>query len=772
MNSNEYTMTALSHSKLERVKSLTFLVCFTSMMLNAQSPSDWVNPFIGTSNFGATHPGAQYPHALASVAPFNVAYRGGAENPTEKDAGWNSRVYIHENSYLTGFSHANLSGVGCPDLGVLLLMPTSGERTFDAETYGSTYSKEQASPGYYSCELDQYGIKAEVSSTLRTGISRYTFPAGESHILLNLGLGLTNETGGMVKVNSPQEVEGYRMIGTFCYNPEDVRPLYFVAQLSRPAKNFGAWKKMPLYQGPEGEWTRYNNTRKPYEGFTQEIAGEDIGAYFSFDTEAGEEIEVRLGISYVSIENARANLEAEQPGFDFDGVRRASEARWDELLGRAQVKGSDEQKTLFYTALYHSLIHPNILQDVNGEYPLMGQPGVGKMEKGRNRYTVFSLWDTYRNVHPLLSLLYPEIQEEMVQTMVDMYKENGWLPKWELLGMETNVMVGDPGTPVIADTYLRGIQGFDVEQAYKAAWKAATTPEGSNLLRPDFDAYAKLGYVPLDGEDTYGGSVSTALEYYLSDWTLAQLAKALGKTSDAQLLEDRAKGYLNYLDPETGMLRPKYADGRFYEDFDPEEGKNFEPVTGFVEGTAWQYRFYVPHDIPFLIDTLGGGEAFAEALSACFANGHYDVANEPDITYPFLYNYVPGAEWRTQKQVLDIIEAHYTNTPGGIPGNDDTGTLSTWLVFSMMGIYPVCPADMDYAVFTPALEEVRIQLHPDYYPGKELMIKAPRKEDRFIYIKKARFEGQPLDRLFISHQTLVEGGTLQLELTTKPKKKR
>ena len=750
---------------------LAWLLYLTATSLIAQTPTDWVNPFIGTTNFGATHPGAQYPHALASVTPFNVAFKEGAENPIEKDAGWNSRSYIYENGYLTGFSHANLSGVGCPDLGVLLLMPTTGERTFDASAYGSTYSEETATPGYYSCQLDKYDIKAEVSSTLRSGISRYTFPKGKAHILLNLGLGLTNETGGMVKINSPQEVEGYRMIGTFCYNPEDVRPVYFVARLSKAAQSFGTWKKMPAYKGPEGEWTRYNDTWKPYEGFMQEMAGDDIGAYFTFDTDENEVIEVQLGISYVSIENARANLEAEQPGFDFEQIRQQSKNRWDELLNRAQVKGTDEQKTLFYTALYHSLIHPNILQDVNGEYPLMGQPGIGKMEQGRNRYTVFSLWDTYRNVHPLLSLLYPEIQEEMVQTMVDMYDENGWLPKWELLSMETNVMVGDPGTPVIADTYLRGIQGFDIEKAYAAAWKAAITPESDNLLRPDIDAYSKLGYVPMDGEDQYGGSVSTALEYYLSDWTLAQLALALGKSEDAKLLSERAKGYLNYLDPETGMLRPKYANGKFYENFDPEEGKNFEPVTGFVEGTAWQYRFYVPHDIPFLIDTLGGSEAFVNALSTCFSDDQYDVANEPDITYPFLYNYVPGSEWRTQEQVLKIIREHYTNTPGGIPGNDDTGTLSTWLAFSMMGLYPVCPADMDYAIFTPSFEEVRLQLHPDYYPGKALVIKASKKDEPSIYIQSARFNNKKVKRLFLSHQSLTEGGTLELDLTSKPKKK-
>lgn len=751
-----------------RVLIIGFALALFGSTALAQQVADWVNPFIGTSNFGATHPGPHYPQGLASVVPFNVAFRGGQENPIEKDAAWNSRAYIHENGFLTGFSHVNLSGVGCPELGTLLLMPTTGARNFDAEVYGSTYTGEQASAGYYTCTLDKYGIKAEATSTPRTGLSRYTFPEGESNILLNLGLSLSNETGGMLKVVSPQEVEGFRLIGTFCYNAQAVRPVYFVAQLSKPAKAFGAWKKMPKYKGVEAEWVSYDDAYKPYEGYMQEIAGDDVGAYFSFDTEAGEEVLVKLGISYVSIANARENLQAEQPGFDFEGVRARNYGRWNELLSRVKVKGSDEQQTLFYTALYHCLLHPSILQDVNGEYPLMGQPGIGRVAEGRNRYTIFSLWDTYRNLHPLLSLLYPELQEEMVQSMVAMAEEQDWLPKWELLSMETNVMVGDPATPVIADTYLRGLRGFDVETAYAAARKAALSPQADNPLRPDLDDYLRLGYLPMEDEDKWGGSVSTALEYYLSDWTLAQLAAALGKAEDAERFEQRSLGFLNYLDPETGMLRPKYKDGRFYADFDPEQGKNFEPVPGFVEGNAWQYRFYVPHAIPELIEALGGEEAFVRELQACFDTDNYDAANEPDIAYPFLFNYVPGQAWRTQALVPKLIEQHYHNTPGGIPGNDDVGTLSAWLVFSMMGIYPVCPADMDYALFTPSLEEVEFQLDPNYYPGRSFRIRKLSGTEEAPYIGAASLNGAALGRAFISHQQITQGGLLELWLQAAP----
>jgi len=747
--------------------TLTLLSTFTG---SAQTPADWVDPFIGTANFGATHPGPQYPHGLASVLPFNVAFREGTDNLFEKDAGWNSRGYIYENGFLTGFSHVNLSGVGCPDLGTILLMPTAGPLELDPEQYGSTYRQEAAAAGYYTCTLDAYDIKVEATSTPRTGLSRYTFPAGQSHILLNLGLSLTNETGGTVRIVSPTEIEGHRLIGTFCYNPQDVRPVYFVVRFSKPATDFGTWKNMPAFRGVEKDWVGYNDTIKPYPGYQQEMSGDDVGTYFSFSTEAGEIIEAKVGISYVSIANARENLDAEQPGFDFAGTRTKNKNRWNELLQRAEIEGSPEQKTLFYTALYHALIHPSVLQDVNGEYPLMGKHDTGKMPEGKNRYSIFSLWDTYRNVHPLLSLLYPEIQEEMVQSMVAMSEESGWLPKWELLSMETNVMVGDPATPVIADTWLRGIRGFDIEAAYSAAKKAALMPEKANPLRPDIDAYQELGYIPMNQEDKWGGSVSTALEYYLSDWTLAQLADALNKPEDARLFQRRSLQYRNYLDPETGMLRPRYADGNFYEDFDPLQGKNFEPVVGFVEGTAWQYRFYVPHDIPGLIKELGGRQFFIDELQTCFDSGHYDVANEPDITYPFLFNYVDGEEWRSQHQIDRIIKKHYTIFPGGIPGNDDTGTLSAWLAFTMMGLYPVCPADMDYALVTPQLQEVTLHLNQDYYPGEKIHIRAPRKQSDDKYIEEASWNGKTVNRYFLRHQDLVEGGTLTIKTSSTPDK--
>lgn len=741
-----------------------FLSLLLAFAAAAQEPADFVNPFIGTSNYGATHPGPVMPAGLVSVCPFNVAFKKGEGNVFEKDSEWHSRPYVHENSFLTGYSHVNLSGVGCPELGAILLMPTTGALELDPEQYGSTYQGEQAGPGYYTHTLDKYGVQVELSATLRSGISRYTFPPGQANVLLNLGLALTNETGAMLRVVSGQEVEGFRMIGDFCYNPEDVRPVYFVLRLSQPAGAFGAWKKMPKYKGAEADWTKYDDAFKPYPGFRQEMAGDNIGAYFTYDLPQGGAIEVKVGVSYTSIENARLNLDAEQAGFDFEGTRRQARQAWNELLSRIELKGgTPEDKINFYTALYHLLLHPNILQDVNGDYRAMETGGV-KNTGGANRYTVFSLWDTYRNVHPFLSLVYPELQLDMVRSMVDMYRESGWLPKWELLGMETGVMVGDPATPVIADTWLRGLRDFDVKTAYEAARKAATQRH-DNKLRPGLLYYDSLGYIPENSKAMVSGTVSTTLEYNIADWNLAQLAKALGKPEDHQRFLRRSYSYRNYFDLQTGMLRPRMDDGSWLEPFDPEAGKNFEPVIGFIEGNAWQYRFYAPHDIKGLKTLLGGDEAFYKALKSCFETGNFDMANEPDITYPYLYNHIPGKEHNTAPTVRRLMRQHYYNAPAGLPGNDDTGTLSAWLLFSMMGFYPDCPGDMDFALSSPVFDEVKIQLDPRYYPGKELVIEAVNaRGDEHLLIDRVEWNGRRHKSFFISHQELAKGGRLKVFL--------
>lgn len=740
----------------------SLVVGLASLAANAESDvAKYVNPFIGTSNFGATHPGAQYPHGLASITPFNVAFGEGKENKFEKDAAWNSRAYIADNKLLTGFSNTNLSGVGCPDLGSILLMPTTGERSFDPEKNATTYTDEQATPGYYKVSLDKHKVDVELTSTARTTLSRYHFPKGAANVLVDLGLALTNETGAIIKRTSATEITGVKTIGTFCYHPEDVRPVYFVAQVNKTPIESGTFKKMPKYKNVEADWVAYNNSYKPYPDYPFEMAGDQVGAYFSYQFEEPTVVEVKVGISYVSIENARLNLKKEQPDFDFAATRKQSREQWNKLLGRVQLKGKEADKRLFYSALYHMLVHPNILNDVNGEYPKMNYAGVGKTS-GSDRYTVFSLWDTSRNLHPFLSLVYPELQSAMVNSMVDIAKESGWLPKWELLGMETDVMVGDPATVVIADTYLRGIRDFDVQAAYQFARKASDTIDNNPLRRENAD-YNQLGYVPVDDEGTWDGVVSTSLEYYLADWNLAQLAKALGDDAAHKHYLAKSMGYKKLFDPASGMLRPKHRDGRWFAPYDPELGRNFEPAPGYVEGNAWNYRFYVPHDMPGLIDLLGDSEAFLEQLDKTFSTDNFDMANEPDITYPFLYHFADGQAHRSSARVNELIDSHFFDTPGGIPGNDDAGTLSAWLAFSMLGIYPVTPGDTGFSVVTPQFDRIEIDLSSKYYSGKSLVI--TNSAGTAGQASQVSFNGIPLTTPFISHQMLVTGGELNFRPT-------
>ena len=725
-------------------------------------PVDYVNPFIGTTNYGTTNPGAVCPQGMMSVVPFNVM--GAVEGNRDKDSRWWSTPYEHNNVFFTGYAHVNLSGVGCPELGSLLLMPTTGELEVDYMKYGSHYTDEQASTGYYSNVLTKYGIKTEVTATPRTGRARFTFPEGKGNILLNLGEGLTNESGATVRFVNDREIEGSKLLGTFCYNPQSVFPIYFVMRIDKQPGDRGYWKKMrPMTV--EAQWDSTAGTRKIYTSYLKEMSGDDIGTWFTFDTREGETIEVSIGVSFVSIENARENLEAEQAGRTFDDLRQAARAAWRNDLSRILVEGgTDDQRTVLYTALYHFLIHPNILNDVNGEYPAMESNEI-LTTQGR-RYTVFSLWDTYRNVHQLMTLLFPDRQLDMVRTMIDMYREHGWLPKWELYGRETLTMEGDPAIPVIVDTWMKGLRDFDLETAYEAMRKSATAPGAENLMRPDADDYFNLGYVPL--REQYDNSVSHALEYYIADFSLSRLAAALGKKEDAKLFYERSLGYRHYFCPEYGTLRPKLPDGTFYAPFNPEQGANFEPCPGFHEGSAWNYTFYVPHDIPGLTRLMGGRKAFIDKLQHVFDAGLYDPANEPDIAYPYLFSYFKGEEWRTQKLVKGLLAKYFKAAPDGIPGNDDTGTMSAWAIFSMLGFYPDCPGLPEYTLTAPTFDKVTIQLDSRYYPQKELVITTVRPTSDANYIKEIKVGGKAYKGFRISHDQWVNAGQVEFILQERP----
>ena len=606
--------------------SLLAFIAFTFYCLASFSiePVDRVNPFIGSANYGTTNPGPVLPNGMMSVSPFNVM--GSELNKFDKDKQWWSTPYTSENKFFTGYSHVNLSGVGCPELGSLLLMATAGDLNVNYEEYGSEYINEVASPGYYSNLLTKYNIKTEVSATTRTSIARFTFPEGEANILLNLGEGLTNESGAWMRRVSDTEVEGMKMLGTFCYNPDAVFPIYFVMRVNKVPVTAGYWK-MQREMGVEAQWDSTSATRKLYTRYNRDIAGDDIGAYFTYSLEQGETIEVQIGVSFVSTENARMNLDAEQKGFDFDLVRNSAHDEWNKALSKVAVSGgTDEQQTVFYTGLYHALIHPNILNDVNGEYPMMEGDEILSTEN--DRYTVFSLWDTYRNVHQLLTLLYPEIQLDMVRSMIDMYKESDWLPRWELYSRETLTMEGDPAIPVIVDSWMK-------------------------------------------------------------DCVILMLKLLMRQCTNRK---------------------------------------------------------------------------FVNRLQEVFIDGHYDPTNEPNIGYPFLFSYIKGEEWRTQKLTQELLAKHFRNSPDGLPGNDDTGTMSTWALFSMMGFYPDDATDPSYTFTTPVFDKVILNLDDFHYNGHTIEIETVRPSADAIYIDKIEIDGKPFRNFRISHDVLIKADKITFYL--------
>ena len=742
-----------------RLTIIALLLSCLTLSAQERDYTEWVDPFIGTADYSVTHPGAIVPHGMMAAVPFNVT--GSTLNRFDKDNRWWSAPYDIRNRYSVGFAHGALSGVGCPELGAVITMPTVGEILPDRYDHGSTYYDEVAEVGYYATTYEKYGVRAEATASERASVERYTFlEGGEANILVNLGTSLSNESGAMLRRVNETEVEGVRLLGTFCYTNQAVFPVYFVVRINKQAVKSGYWKLQPEMTGIEAQWSGDSGEYKLYENYSREMMGNDIGFYFSLgEVEPGTVVEVRVGISYTSIENARKNLNAEVGSRGFGNVREQAREKWNEALGKIRVSGgTDADRTIFYTALYHSLIHPNIVSDINGEYPKM-ESGATGVAKDYDRYTVFSLWDTYRNLHQLLTLAYPDVQTDMIRSMVDMSKEWGWLPRWELYGRETFTMEGDPAIPVIVDSYLKGLREFDVYAAYDAMKRSATTEGKSNPMRPDIDPYIAKGYIPvgLFAQDMSGdNSVSHALEYYVADNALAKFARAMGEDAFAKKMEARAAGWKNYYSKEYGSLRPKDSNGAFITPFDPEAGANFSNTVGFHEGSAWNYTFFVPHDVEGLVKIMGGTKPFTERLWYIFENGLYDPTNEPDIAYPYLFSRISGEEWRTQQLVKRLLDENYAVTPDGLPGNDDTGTMSAWAVFSMMGLYPDCPGEPYYTITTPRFDRVEIDT-----ANGVVVIECQGQGD---YIESIKLGNKGINRYRISHDELMKGKILKLKL--------
>ena len=715
--------------------ALLFQFPILSQTLN-NNLTNYVNPFIGTSNYGNTFPGAVVPWGMVSVSPHNSL---------------NSVTgYLYGEKDFYGFGMVHLSGVGCPELGSILITMTDNDSSFSPEDFKCTYSNEIAEPGFYSVELDDLNVSVGVTATERVGILKFkSNNSSKKSVLFDVGRSLGITGGGKIKIISDSEIEGYNISGGFC-GEANRQEVYFVAEFSRAFNHHKIWINENFIDDTEAR-----------------VIDSSIGTILNFNLDENEELIVKVGISYVSSDNARLNLEAEIPEWDFDRVKDEAQKKWEKQLSRIIVEDSNNDNLIkFYTAIYHTLIHPNIISDVNGEYPLMGRKGIGKYTD-RNRYSVFSLWDTYRTLHPFYNIVYPEIQSEIIKTMVDMYKESGYLPKWELTGIETYMMVGDPASIVIADSYVKGITDFDTETAFDAMLKPATLKENEKAppIRAGYHELLQYGYIPFEQDWSTDwwvwGPVSTTLEYCLSDFAISQIARQLGKTEFADEFYNRSLLYKNLFDPGTKLIRPKMKNGNWMEPFDQFaiDGSGdwaWSGGPGYVEGNAWNYTWFVPHDVPGLINLFGGDEQFSTKLYQSFTNNQFTINNEPDIAYPYLFRYVKGEEHRTEELVKKIMNENFGTDHNGLPGNDDCGTISAWFIFSAMGLYPDCPATDYYTLGYPLFEKVTIKLNLKYYSESEIVIqKESKRQESEIY-----FNNEKIDNFRLNHYQLTTGGVL------------
>ena len=715
---------------LSGLAAICFL--FFSCSKTLKEPVDFVNPFLGTGGHGHTYPGVSLPFGMVQLSP-----------DTRLD-GWDGcSAYHFSDSVIFGFSHTHLSGTGCSDYGDILLMPVSGEVGLNDYAYRSSFRKEteSASPGYYKVDLEKFKVTAELTATLRTGMHRYTFHTGDKPGIV-IDLKHRDEVLlSSLKITSDNEVEGMRTSRAWAAN----QVIYFVARFSEQLTSFR------IESGNSASST------------SKEAVGKNIKAVFHFNIPAGKPLLVKVGISAVSIEGARRNLEKENPAWDFDAIRKTAESTWNSELGKIRLEGGTrDQKTIFYTALYHSMLAPDLYMDVDGQY--LGRDFKVHTVRDFDYYSVFSLWDTYRGEHPMLSLTDRKRTSDFINTFLRQYQEGGMLPVWELASNETGCMIGYHAVPVIADAWQKGIRSFDGTLALEAMKHSA------NEDHLGLKYYKSKGYIPSGQE---GESVSKTLEYSYDDWCIALMAQSLGAAEDYNTFIKRAQYYKNVFDPSTGFMRAKNNE-TWFSPFDPSE-VNFN----YTEANAWQYSFYVPQDISGLIGLLGGRDKFAARLDSLFTAsskttgrdqadisgmiGQYAHGNEPSHHMAYLYDFA-GKPWRTQEIVHRICNEFYKNHPDGLCGNEDCGQMSAWYVLSATGFYQVTPASGVFEIGTPVFPVAVIRLEN----GRTFTIKADNISDRNFYIQSATLNGNPYNKCFIAYEDILKGGILEFTMGPQP----
>ena len=716
-----------------------FYSCSTAKQDTPQTDyTQYVDPFIGAADNGHTFPGACRPFGMIQTSPVTGA------------VGWRyCSEYMYADSIIWGFTQTHLNGTGCMDLGDILVMPFTGERHRTWDAYRSSFSKtsENATPGYYTVTLDQAKVKAELTATTHAALHRYTYEQADSaSILIDLQHGPAwNEKQYHSQVNSCEvNWENDSTLTGHVNNKVWVdQDYYFVMQFSRPV--------IDHFELPMAEIEK----------------GKRLVA--SFNIQPGEEVLMKVALSTTGVEGAKANMAAEVPEWDFEGIRTAAKADWNSYLSRIEVEGTDEEKTNFYTSFYHALIQPNEISDVDGRYRNAADSVVNAT--GGKFYSTFSLWDTYRAAHPFYTLMVPERVDGFINSLVDQAEVQGYLPIWGLWGKENFCMVANHGVSVVAEAYAKGFRGFDAERAFNAIKQTQTV---SHPLKSNWENYMKYGYFPTDL--TEAESVSSTLESVYDDYAAADMAKRMGKTEDAAYFARRADFYKNLFDSSTQFTRPKKSDGTWKSPFNPSQIGHAESVGGdYTEGNAWQYTWHVQHDVPGLIALFGGEEPFLNKLDSLFTLklettqadvtgliGQYAHGNEPSHHVTYLYA-LAGRPERTQELIREIFDTQYSPKPNGLCGNDDCGQMSAWYMFSAMGFYPVNPVSGEYVFGAPQLPEFVLHLAD----GKTFTIKAEGLSEANKYVKSITLNGEPYTKNFISHADIVKGGTLVYQMTDK-----
>jgi predicted alpha-1,2-mannosidase len=765
--------------------AFTLLIAFSTESCNEEKePVDYVDPFIGTDFFAHMFPGPGLPFGMVHLSPDVY------------NKGWTyASGYLYADNSIMGFSHTHYSGTGMAAKGDILIMPTVGQklrvqpgsRENPDEGYRSRFdhADEKASPGFYSVYLKDYDIKAELSVTKRAGMHRYTFPESEdAHILVDLGhiIGDAPSEKSHLEFVNNNTMEGYKV------SQEAI--VYFVAEFSKDFAAYGTWDNN--YKTPESGANLF-----PYKSAE---SGSNIGAFVNYRTVPGEIILVKVGLSYVGVEGARNNLQAEIPDWNFNRVKKEAEDTWNKELAKIQVNGgTEDQKQIFYTAMYHSLLAQFISSDVDGKY--FGMDGNIHVAEDYDFFPSFLCWDTYRSEHPLMTLVAPEYVNDMIKSIVSKTRNYGWLPAQHHRNVFGQGMVGDHLVPIITDAYMKGFRNYDVEFIYGAMRRKALElpppPLSPSAGRSGLKYYMDLGYVPVDKVTE---SVPNTLELAYNDWCIAQMAHELCKEDDYELFMQRARNYENLFDPGTNFMRPRKLDGSWLEpcgdqpaevitDGDHSYYSCFDPLLVgrrpnryYTESNAWQYIWSVQHDINGLIDLFDNTEEFVTRLDTLFTMspeitepkyvgvvgtiGQYVHGNQPSHHVAYLYNYA-GEPWKTQEKVHKIMDELYRTGPGGLCGNEDMGSLSSWYVLSAMGFYPVCPGQNIYVIGTPLFKEATIRLDSPYKEGK-FTIRANNVSTVNKYIQSASLNGRPMSKTWLSHEEIINGGTLIFEMGSEP----